>query len=81
MVSFTNLARDAKIRFSDLEYFGYSKMLESRDFINIDTINIANVRWDKTLNDSLVAIKENELKKWLSQVVQTDTIVIKRTNH
>ncbi len=44
-VSFTTLSRDAKVKFSDLEYFGYAKMLESKDFINIDTITVANVRW------------------------------------
>lgn len=77
-VSFTNLSRDAKVRFSDLEYFGYSKMLESKDFINIDTVTVANVRWKVALKDSLVAIKEKELQSWLQKELKTDTIVIKR---
>lgn len=77
-VSFTNLSKDAKIRFSDLEYFGYAKMLESKDFIKIDTIDVANVIWRKTLNDSIIAIKEKELMLWLKEAVKTDTIVIRR---
>lgn len=77
-ISFTNLSRDAKVRFNDLEYFGYSKMLESRDFINIDTVSIANVRWKLTLNDSLIIKREKALQNWLQKELKVDTIVIKR---
>lgn len=77
-VSFTNLSRDAKVRFNDLEFFGYSKMLESRDFINIDTVTIANVRWKVALADSVVVVRERQLQEWLQKELQTDTIVIKR---
>ena len=77
-VSFTNLAKDAKIRFNDLQYFSYAEMLESKDFINIDTLAVANVKWNNTLNDSLMSIKEKELSTWLRQEIKSDTIVIKR---
>ncbi|WP_178984362.1 DUF389 domain-containing protein [Winogradskyella helgolandensis] len=77
-VSFSALSRDAKIKFSDLEYFGYAKMLESKDFINIDTITIANVRWKVKLADSLVLSKERDLQKWLKNELKVDTVFIKR---
>nr|WP_321224913.1 DUF389 domain-containing protein [uncultured Psychroserpens sp.] len=77
-VSFTNLSRDAKVRFNDLEYFGYSKMLESRDFINIDTVNVANVRWKLSLNDSVVVVREKALQQWLKKELKADTIMIRR---
>ena len=77
-VSFTNLSRDAKVRFNDLEFFGYSKMLESRDFINIDTVTVANVRWKVALADSIVLVREKQLQEWLQKELQTDTIVIRR---
>ncbi|MDG5492537.1 DUF389 domain-containing protein [Psychroserpens sp. SPM9] len=77
-VSFTNLSRDAKVRFDDLEYFGYSKMLESKDFINIDTVTVANVRWKVELNDSIVLSRERDLREWLQKTLQVDTIVIQR---
>jgi len=77
-VSFTGLAKDAKIRFNDLQYFGYSEMLASKDFITIDTITVANVKWNTSLNDSLISIKEKELSEWLKQEVKVDTILIKR---
>lgn len=77
-VSFTGLAKDAKIRFGDLQYFGYSRMLESKDFINIDTMTVANIKWNASLNDSLKLIKEKELSEWLKQELKIDTLIIKR---
>ena len=79
-VSFTNLSRDAKIRFNDLEYFGYSKMLSSKDFVNIDTVLIANVRWKVSLADSLIMKREQELNNWLKKELRADTIVVRRSN-
>jgi hypothetical protein len=72
------LSRDAKVRFNDLEYFGYAKMLESKDFINIDTATVANVRWKMSLADSSVLVKERALQKWLKQELKVDTVFVKR---
>ncbi|MEM5565367.1 DUF389 domain-containing protein [Psychroserpens sp. AS72] len=77
-ISFTNLTRDAKVRFNDLEYFGYSKMLESKDFINIDTVSVANVRWKVSLEDSVVLAKERDLQVWLKKELKVDTVMIRR---
>ncbi|RCW89918.1 DUF389 domain-containing protein [Winogradskyella arenosi] len=77
-VSFSSLSRDAKIKFNDLEYFGYAKMLESKDFINIDTVTIAHVRWKVKLSDSLVLNKERDLQKWLKNELKVDTVFIRR---
>lgn len=77
-ISFTNLSRDAKVRFSDLEFFGYAKMLESKDFINIDTVTVANVRWKVSVKDSLVLVRERALQKWLKEELKVDTVFIRR---
>lgn len=77
-VSFSSLSRDAKVRFNDLEFFGYAKMLESKDFINIDTVNVANVRWKVALSDSVVLVKEKALQKWLKEELKVDTVYIRR---
>ena len=77
-VSFSKLSKEAKVRFNDLEYFGYSKMLESKDFINIDTVTVANVRWKVSLNDSTVLSREKALQKWLKEELKVDTVFIKR---
>ena len=77
-VSFSALSRDAKVRFNDLEYFGYAKMLESKDFINIDTSTVANVRWKVSLADSSIVVKERALQKWLKEELKVDTVYIRR---
>lgn len=75
-VSFTNLSRDAKVRFKDLEYFGFSKMLCSKDFIKIDTVTVAKLEWKKSLPDSLKLKKETELKAWLLKTLKQKDIQI-----
>lgn len=77
-VSFSSLSRDAKVRFNDLEFFGYAKMLESKDFINIDTVTVANVRWKVSLADSIVLTRERALQKWLKEELKVDTVFIRR---
>lgn len=77
-VSFSTLSRDAKVRFSDLEYFGYAKMLESKDFINIDTATVANVRWKVSLADSSIVVRERALQKWLKEELKVDTVFVRR---
>jgi len=76
-LAFSNLSRDAKIRFSDLQYFSYANMLESSDFIRIDTLAVANVRWNASLSDSIVLLKEKELGDWLKQELQIDSVLVK----
>ncbi len=77
-VSFTTLAKDAKIRFKDLEYFSYAKMLESKDFIKVDTVTVAHLKWNTKLTDSVKTIKEKELNNWLKKELKTKRIVLKR---
>ncbi|MDT0556920.1 DUF389 domain-containing protein [Patiriisocius hiemis] len=76
--SFSSIAKDAKIRFNDLEYFGYSKMLTSKDFIKIDTINVVSANWKKSLNDSVVKARDKQLLEWLKTQIKLDSIVLKR---
>jgi uncharacterized hydrophobic protein (TIGR00271 family) len=75
-VSFSNLARDAKVRFKDLEYFGYSKMLESKDFINIDTVSVIRLQWNTSMTDSIKLAKENDLKEWLVKELKEDAVYV-----
>ncbi len=77
-VAFSTLAKDAKIRFDDLEYFSYAKMLESKNFISVDTLSVANIKWKESLSDSLALVKEGELLLWLKQELKTDKIRVKR---
>lgn len=76
-IAFSAIAKDAKIRFKELEYFGYAKMLESKDFIKVDTLNVATIKWNKSLTDSIVQVKESQLIDWLKTQTKSDSIVIR----
>ena len=78
VISFTNLSRDAKVRFNDLTYFSYAKTLESKDFINTDTLQVATVKWNESLSDSLIVIKEKQLTDWLKEELKAKRVILKR---
>jgi uncharacterized hydrophobic protein (TIGR00271 family) len=73
---FLNLSKDAKIQFSDLEFFGYAKMLASSDFRNTDTIKLVKIQWNSALSDSLVVIRDQALKTWIEQELQMNNIEV-----
>jgi len=75
-LSFSNISKEAKIKFQDLEFFGYSSMQSSQDFINVDTLTVMTTRWQNNINDSLRSIKNNQLAVWLKERIKTDTIVV-----
>lgn len=75
-ILYAAVAKDAKIKFSDLEYFGYAKMLESSDFIKVDTVSVVSLKWNSKLNDSLIRVNENEMKIWLQTKLKTNRILI-----
>ncbi|WP_290698448.1 DUF389 domain-containing protein [Lacinutrix sp.] len=77
-IDFSTLSKDAKITFKDLEFFSYAVMLESKDFIKVDTMPVARVKWNKNLNDSLVIKRERELSQWLKKEIKLDTVFIER---
>lgn len=76
-VPFSSLSRDAKVRFNDLQYFSFAKVLESKDFIKIDTLNIVNVKWNSKLKESVLAVKEKELNEWLKSELKIKNVIIK----
>ena len=62
---FSTLSKDAKIQFTDLSFFGYSKMLASSNFRSIDTLTVVRIQWSSKLADSLVSMRVDSLKTWL----------------
>lgn len=75
-IPYASVAKDAKIKFADLEYFGLAKMLESTDFIKVDTVSVVSVKWNSKLSDSLKSQKETELKTWLQSKLNKDKVLI-----
>ena len=73
---FLNLSKDAKIQFSDLESFGYARMLASSNFRNTDTIKVVKIQWNSILSDSLVIIRNQALKTWVEQELNTNDVEV-----
>ncbi len=78
VIAFSRIAKEAKIRYTDLAQIGFAKTLSSKDFIKIDTIPVATISWNASLSDSLIKIKEVEFRAWLQTEMQLDTLLIRR---
>ena len=78
VVAFSRIAKDAKIRYRDIEEIGFARVLSSKDFIKIDTIPVVTIRWSVQLSDSIIAPREIELRSWLQKELELDTLFIKR---
>jgi uncharacterized hydrophobic protein (TIGR00271 family) len=78
VIAFSRIAKDAKIRYRDIEEIGFASVLSSKDFIKIDTIPVVTVRWSVQLSDSIITPREIELRNWLQKELELDTLFIKR---
>ena len=78
VVAFSRIAKDAKIRYRDIEEIGFARVLSSKDFIKIDTIPVVTIRWSMQLSDSIIVPREIELRSWLQKELELDTLFIKR---
>jgi uncharacterized hydrophobic protein (TIGR00271 family) len=77
-IAFSRIAKEAKIRYLAIEEIGFASVLSSKDFIKIDTIPTATIKWSKGLSESLIALKEKELRSWLQKEMKLDTLFIRR---
>jgi hypothetical protein len=80
VIAFSRIAKEAKIRYIDLQQIGFAKVLSSKDFIKIDTIPVATISWNTSLADSIKYKKEVELRSWLQTEMHLDTLFIRRVN-
>ena len=78
IIAFSRIAKEAKIRYIHLDQIGYSKVLSSKDFIKIDTLPTVSVSWNQIQTDSVLTIKETELRDWLQSELKLDTLYLKR---
>ena len=78
VIAFSRITKEAKIRYIDIQEMGFANVLSSKDFIKIDTIPQAMIKWNSSLSDSIVSQKEQELRTWLQKEMKLDTLFIKR---
>jgi len=73
---FSNLSKNAKIKFSDLEFFGYAEMLASTNFRYTDTITLIKTRWNSVLTDSLITLRKQALKAWIELELNSEDVEV-----
>jgi uncharacterized membrane protein len=78
VVAFSRIVKDAKIRYSAIEEVGFAKVLYSKDFIKVDTMPVATIKWNSNVSDSMIASKEKELQIWMQKEMNLDTLFMKR---
>ena len=74
--NFIDLAKDAKIQFSELESFSFAQTLRSPNFKTVDTVLVATTRWNSFVSDSLLSQKNANLKIWLEQEFDDDIEIL-----
>ena len=77
-IAFSRISKDAKIRYNEILAIGFAKILRSKDFIKVDTIPLVIIKWGSNINDSIISLKELELRSWLQAEMKLDTLFIDR---
>tara|TARA_B100000767_G_scaffold237510_1_gene231761 strand:- start:4433 stop:5896 length:1464 start_codon:yes stop_codon:yes gene_type:complete len=77
-IAFSRISKDAKIRYNEILAIGFAKILRSKDFIKVDTIPLVTIKWGFNINDSIISLKELELRSWLQAEMKLDTLFIDR---
>jgi len=75
-VSFTSVAKDAKIRFPDLLELGYGQVLES-NFMKVDTVKIIFPKWKFKVTDSVGVARDKSLREWITKELNADTLLVR----
>ncbi|NQY05320.1 MAG: DUF389 domain-containing protein [Flavobacteriaceae bacterium] len=71
---FLGVSKDARIKFSELQYLTFSNELRS-DFVKIDTISVVRPVWHTSVTDSTLVMKNQELSDWLKGHLKTEVEV------
>ncbi len=75
VLPYASIAKDAKIRFPDLETLGYGEVLRS-NFLKVDTVKVIFPKWKFQISDSLNAIRTNSLHRWITKEIKADTLYV-----
>ena len=74
--SFSDLSREAKINYENIEEIGYSNLITT-NFQKQDTIPTFTVTWNSKLRNSELAAEQNKFEKWMKVRLNLDTLSIK----
>ncbi len=74
--SFSDLSKEAKINYENIEQIGYSNLI-STNFDRQDTIPTFTVTWNSNLNNSQLKTEQEKFEKWMKVRLNLDTLAIK----
>ncbi|GAA4113680.1 TIGR00341 family protein [Aquimarina addita] len=76
VLTYSAIAKDAKIKFPDLSELGYGQVLQS-NFVKIDTLKVIYPTWKFKVVDSVNAKRNNNLRGWITKELKVDTLLIR----
>ncbi|WP_298248000.1 DUF389 domain-containing protein [uncultured Christiangramia sp.] len=74
--SFTELSKEAKINYEDIEEIGYSNLMTT-NFQKTDTIPTFTVTWDRDLRGDKLKVQQDKFGQWMKMRLKLDTVAIK----
>lgn len=74
--SFTELSKEAKINYEDIEEIGYSNLITT-NFQKTDTIPTFTVTWDNNLRGEKLKVQQDKFGQWMKVRLKLDTVAIK----
>jgi len=74
--SFTELSKEAKINYEEIEEIGYSNLMTT-NFQKTDTIPTFTVSWNKELRGDQLKARQEKFGKWMKLRLKLDTVAIK----
>lgn len=74
--SFSDLSREAKINYENIEEIGYSNLITT-NFQKLDTIPTFTVTWNSKLKRSELSKEQEKFEKWMKVRLNLDTLSIK----
>lgn len=74
--SFSDLSKEAKINYSNIEEIGYSNLITT-NFESTDTIPTFTVTWNSEVRNSELKEDQGRLESWLKLRLKLDTLAVK----
>lgn len=74
--SFTDLSKEAKINYENIEEIGYSNLITT-NFQKLDTLPTFTVTWNSELSNTQLRVQQEKFQNWMKVRLKLDTLAIK----
>lgn len=79
-IPFNTVAKEAKIRFSNIKELWFSNKIHTKDFIKVDTIPEILVKWNAKLKVEEKEKKQKEFKNWVEKELKLEKLEVNNIN-